>query len=108
MKYRVERIRLITREFAAMRGEPNAVGIPTKMSPSNKERAFFTDLEFDENKAVIDAAFADVARAFTDSMTVIVIPLSGLGTGRAQLSTKAPRTFDYLHQKLADLSLPES
>lgn len=132
MKYRIKKMGLITREFvranrdklflfgdnlerqglggqaAAMRGEPNAVGIPTKKSPSNKERAFFTDLEFDENKAAIDAAFAQLARAFTDSITVIVIPISGLGTGRAQLSTKAPRTFDYLHQRLADLSLPES
>lgn len=127
MKHRIERMRFIIRETvranrhklflfgdnlerrgyggqaAAMRGEPNAIGIPTKKSPSYKPGAFFTDLEFEQNKDVIDAAFAEVTRAVTDSIRAIVIPSKGLGTGRAQLNTKAPLTFAYIQQKLADL-----
>lgn len=127
MKYRVERMPFITREMvranrdklfifgdnlersgyggqaAAMRGEPNAIGIPTKKSPTNRAGAFFTDLEFEQNKAVIDAAFADVTNAIPDSIRVIVSPSCGLGTGRAQLNRRAPRTFAYLQQRLAEL-----
>ncbi len=131
MKYRIERKRFITHEYvranrdklflfgdnlerrgyggqaAAMRGEPNAIGIPTKKSPTYEARAFFTDREFDQNQAAIDAAFAEVKNAISDSTRVIVIPSDGFGTGRAQLSRRAPRTFAYLQQKLTDLSSPE-
>lgn len=128
MKYRIERMQFITREYvranrdklflfgdnllrrglggqaAAMRHEPNAIGIPTKKSPSYKEGAFFTDLEFDQNKAAIDAAFAEVEKATSDSIRMIVIPADGLGTGRAQLDRRAPRTFSYLQKCLTQLA----
>lgn len=65
MKHKIERMQFITREYvranrdklflfgdnlerrglggqaAAMRDEPNAIGIPTKKSPSYKNAAFF-------------------------------------------------------------------
>lgn len=128
MKYKVERIKFITREYvrenrdklflfgdnlerrglggqaAAMRGEPNAVGIPTKKSPSYRDDAFFSDDEFEQNKASIDSAFAEITNAVTDSIRVIVIPSDGLGTGRAQLDRKAPRTFAYLQKRMTDLA----
>lgn len=91
-------------QAAAMRGEPNAIGIPTKKSPSYSKGAFFTDDEFAENKAAIDLAFAEVITACLDSSRVIVIPSSGLGTGRAALDKRAPRTFAYLQGRLAELS----
>ncbi|MEP6849677.1 MAG: hypothetical protein ABI999_12540 [Acidobacteriota bacterium] len=91
-------------QAAAMRGEPNAIGIPTKKCPSYKGDAFFSDDEFEKNKTAIDAAFAEVSRAATDSIRAIVIPSAGLGTGRAQLAKRAPRTFAYLHQKLTELA----
>jgi hypothetical protein len=91
-------------QAAAMRGEPNAIGIPTKKSPSYRSDAFFSDDEFEKNKTAIDAAFAEVSRAATDSIRAIVIPSAGLGTGRAQLAKRAPRTFAYLHQKLTELA----
>lgn len=89
-----------------MRGEPNAVGIPTKKSPSFAKTAFFTDDEFDLNKCAIDETFARVETAIKDSNQIIVIPADGLGTGRAQLDNRAPRTFAYLQQKLAELDTP--
>lgn len=131
MTYRIERLQFITRktvranrdklflfgdnleqrglggQAAAMRGEPNAIGIPTKKSPSYRGDAFFSDDEFEQNKAAIDAAFAEVSRAATDSIRAIVIPSAGLGTGRAQLDKRAPRTFAYLQQKLNELASSE-
>ena len=124
MKHKVERMQYITREYvranrnklflfgdnlerrgfggqaAAMRGEPNAIGIPTKKSPSYRDDAFFSDDEFEQNKASIDAAFAEIMNAVTDSIRVIVIPSDGLGTGRAQLDRRAPRTFAYLQNRI--------
>ena len=131
MKYRIERMHFIKRDYVranrdklflfgdnlerkgyggqatAMRDEPNAIGIPTKKSPSYKNDAFFTDDEFEQNKAAIDAAFAEISRSLSDSSRVIVVPSPGLGTGRAQLRERAPRTFDYLQQRLAELASPE-
>lgn len=128
MKHKIERMRFNTREYvranrdklflfgdnleqrglggqaAAMRGEPNAIGIPTKKSPSYKDDAFFSDAEFEQNKAAIDAAFDTLMRAVTETIRSIVIPLDGLGTGRAQLDTRAPRTFAYLQKRLAELA----
>jgi hypothetical protein len=124
----VERMRLITRQYvrahpdkiflfgdnldrrgfggqaASMRGEPNAIGILTKKSPSYSDGAFFTDEEFETNKTAIDFAFAEVLEACSDRSRVIVIPSGGLGTGRAQLDRRAPRTFAYLQNRLAELS----
>lgn len=128
MKYKVERIKFITREYvrenrdklflfgdnlerrgfggqaAAMRGEPNAVGIPTKKSPSYRDDAFFSDEEFEQNKASIDAAFAEIMNTVTDSIRAIVISSDGLGTGRAQLDRRAPRTFAYLQKRMTELA----
>lgn len=118
MNSRIERMRFITRKYvranrdklfvfgdnlerrdfggqaAEMRGEPNALGIPTKKRPSYNSGAFFTDAEFEQNKAAIDAAFAKILASVSDSIRV-VIPSDGLGTGRAQLDRRAPRTFAY-------------
>jgi hypothetical protein len=129
MKYKIERVRLISRQYVranrdklflfgdnlegrgfggqarAMRGEPNAIGIPTKKSPSYEDGAFFTDEEFEQNKAAIDLAFAEIdQKATSDDIQVIVIPSNGLGTGRAQLKRRAPRTFAYLQSRLAELA----
>lgn len=131
MKYKVERMRFITRDFvranadkiflfgdnleqrgfggqaAAMRGEPNAIGIPTKKSPSYSDDAFFTDDEFEQNKASIDLAFSKLAIAVSDATRMIIVPANGLGTGRAELDKRAPKTFAYLEKRLADLESPE-
>lgn len=131
MKYRIERMQFIARECvranrdklflfgdnlerkgyggqaAAMRGEPNAIGIPTKKSPSYSAEAFFTDREFEQNKNAIDAAFAEITRFVSDSICVVVISSDGLGTGRAQLDRRAPRTLAYLQEKLDEFSSSE-
>ena len=88
-------------QAAAMRGEPNAIGIPTKKMPTHHTDAFFTDAEFEQNKAAIDSAFGQLAGL--GAGTEIVIPSAGLGTGLAKLPDLAPRTFEYLERRLAQL-----
>jgi hypothetical protein len=82
-----------------MRGEPNAIGVPTKRAPSMHESAFFSDDDFDANCTAIDAAFALIPA----DVTLIVIPSGGLGTGRAQLQQRAPRTWAHLQACLRRL-----
>jgi hypothetical protein len=85
-------------QAAEMRGEPNAVGIPTKKSPKMFSGSFFNDSEYAANCAAIDAAFSKIRRG-----AVVVVPEAGLGTGLAQLPERAPETFQYLRKKLAEL-----
>lgn len=79
-----------------MRGEPNAVGIPTKKRPSMKPGAFFTDAEYDDNVAAIDAAFDRIPA----DAGMIVLPRAGLGSGKALLARKAPGTHSYLQRQI--------
>ena len=132
MRYRVVQMKWITRSFvrehrdhiflfgdnlarrgfggqaAQMRAEPNAIGIPTKKLPSNTEEAFFTDAEFEQNKAAIDRAFESLSRMSSAVEQVVVMPADGLGTGRAQLESRAPLTFSYLQKCLRNLSTQET
>ena len=85
-----------------MRGEPNAVGIPTKASPNMSEKAFFTDADFEAAKPHIDAAFTrlyDHARHGGE----IVWPWDGIGTGLAQLEKRAPRIWQRIQNGKAIL-----
>lgn len=84
------------------RGEPNAVGIPTKWRASMDQGAFFRDEHFPKVKSAIDAAFlrlVDHLRAGG----VIVLPRDGIGTGLAQLPVFAPRIHDFIHRSAARL-----
>jgi hypothetical protein len=90
-------------QAAAMRGEENALGIPTKRSPAMTPASFFNDADFDSNKEAIDLAFARLARFAPQ--TTVVIPSAGLGTGLAQMANRAPQTFAYLNEKLAAITL---
>ena len=72
-----------------MRGEPNAVGLPTKRRPTWEPTAFLADADL---PAVTLAIHADVRR-LRDHLTqggTIVWPAAGIGTGRAQLARRAP------------------
>lgn len=77
------------------RGEPNGIGIPTKLYPGNKPEDFMSDLDFFSNAAQIDKAFDRLKK-----YSKIVIPKDGIGTGLAKLQEKAPQTFDYIQYRL--------
>lgn len=86
-----------------MRGEPNAIGIATKRTPSNNPGEFFSDDTFDENVAAIEK---DLIPAFDHvrSGGILIIPADGLGTGLSELPQRAPRTNAYLEEQLKHLA----
>lgn len=71
------------------RGEPNTIGIPTKRLPSAAAKAYLTDLDIEEWRHKAAPAFAAIEAALARGDTV-VFPEAGLGTGLAQLETRAP------------------
>lgn len=81
-----------------MRGEPNAIGIPTKKLPTMNGDAFFTDNELELNKSYILHAFSKIPKN-----RVVVIPTSGLGTGFAELDKRAPKTYAFLLECIENL-----
>lgn len=83
-----------------MRGEDNAVGIPTKWAPGTSPKDYFGDKDFDLIKNVIDAAIMDIINRKPE---VIVIPRMGIGTGLAKMDEKAPDIFRYLQEQLQRL-----
>jgi hypothetical protein len=73
-----------------MRGEPNAVGIITKRSPSMDSSAFLKDADIYEWYA----ANAESVLRLKKHTAMIVWPLHGIGTGLAKLKEHAPRIAD--------------
>ena len=77
------------------RGESNAIGIRTKKAPTYEERDFLTDAEYAVNVAHIFEDFAPVLEALRLGKTV-VWPADGIGTGIAQLPSRAPETLRFI------------
>jgi hypothetical protein len=83
-------------QAAEMRGEPNAVGIPTKWVPSNTENSFFCDGDFPAVRGLIEERL----QCLKDHLKTggdVVWPEDGIGTGLAQLMTRAPRVFTLIN-----------
>jgi hypothetical protein len=72
------------------RGEPNAIGIPTKRAPSMRKSAFFSDADYELWAETTKAAWNMLRDTVLDGKTA-VFPKAGLGTGLAQLAERAPR-----------------
>ncbi|MFD2261422.1 hypothetical protein ACFSM5_00885 [Lacibacterium aquatile] len=85
------------------RGEPNAVGIATKIEPRLKETSFWSDDDYDRCIAIVDADF-DPVFAHARNGGTIICPEAGLGTGLAQLSERAPRILAHLQKRLKELA----
>jgi hypothetical protein len=82
-----------------MRGEPNAIGIRVKKSPSTDDNAFYTDKEYHENVKRIMEDLENLAH-IANTKEAIVFPEDGIGTGMALLYRTAPQTFQYLSTAL--------
>ena len=85
-----------------MRGEPNAVGVPTKWRPDMRAGAFFSDDWADAVLNDVDYAF-DVLAAHLRAGHTVAIPADGLGTGLAELPTRAPRIHAYIEERIRQL-----
>lgn len=81
-----------------MRGEPNAIGIPTKVSP----RMYMSDDYIEKATEELDKAINRLAEHLKNGGKV-VFPADGIGTGLAKLQEKCPAFNKILSQKLAIL-----
>lgn len=78
------------------RGEPNAVGIPTKWGPHRNEGAYFTDSDLDRLPGLtITDVFSRLEWHLAKDRKV-VWPDKGIGSGLAQLPRRAPAIDDYI------------
>lgn len=86
---------------ASIRHCDNAIGIPTKRYPSMREDAFFTDDTFVDNARRIDTRIYAIEWMVDEhGFDEIVFAHGGLGTGMAKLPEKAPRTYQYLKDRV--------
>lgn len=85
-----------------MRGEPNALGLPTKHAPDNDDKSFFSDAVDHSNGVAwlsIIGTFNIIDVALKRECCV-VIPLDGLGTGLSELPTRAPKINRLITSKI--------
>ena len=75
---------------SVIRDEPNTLGVPTKISPS----VYMTDDFLQANKNDLLWAFSKLELKAYDYEKLFIIP--NMGTGRADLPNKAPRTYKAL------------
>ena len=87
-------------QAAEMRGEPNAVGIPTKWSPTMRPDAFLTDADM---LRWLRETAPEFVRLFTHQGK-IVWPRAGIGTGMARLQECAPAIHRVLEALRAELA----
>jgi len=93
-----------------MRGEPNALGVRTKEKPLFSEDAYWTDkgnysnrmTRTERNCELIWEDLLKVLYLLRENKTV-VFPKDGIGTGMAELETRAPRTYKYLQDRINEL-----
>jgi len=77
------------------RGEPNAVGIPTKWRPMMDDASFFCDEDLPKVKTRIQNEFRVLAHHLSSGGN-IVWPTDGIGTGLAQLESRAPAIHSFI------------
>lgn len=89
---------------AAIRDEPNAVGVPTKWAPRTDRSAYISDDDHDLQR-VKDAVTSAVQRLRAHAMAagVVVLPTRGIGTGLANLPACAPRFYAWLCEQLESI-----
>ena len=83
---------------AVIRDEPNAIGFRTKKAPRTSASAYYTDEEYQENVAKMQADLDEISRRSVDFEKVHFIP--GIGEGLAKLKEKAPRTYSWMKKNL--------
>jgi len=80
------------------RGEPNAVGLPTKWAPTNHASSFFYDAQFDKIKPIIDNVFKNLTTIKLRGTRIVFFP--NIGEGLAKLPYTAPKTLEYIKTKI--------
>jgi len=81
------------------RGEPNAVGIATKVKPARSEESYWSDGDYDRCIEIIESDF-ERAILHAKAGGIIICPSDGLGSGLSELPTRAPRLFQYIQSMI--------
>ena len=79
-------------QAAAMRGEPNAIGVATKWYPSLQSSAFFRDSQYNEIMTILAQDMLPIKELLEAGKTV-VWPEDGIGTGLSAVYRTAPRIW---------------
>ena len=87
-----------------MRGESNAFGIRVKKAPQNNPAVYYTDKDYEENIEKINKDFIALEK-YLEAGKLVVIPLDGIGTGLARLKELAPRTLQYVTDRINQLTI---
>jgi hypothetical protein len=91
-------------QAASMRGEPNSFGVPTKWAPDSQTSSYFKDEDWGLVEDAILFPFL-IALAWIRAGKTVVTPLDGLGTGLAELPTRAPKIFETIKIRLEILEV---
>jgi hypothetical protein len=85
---------------AIIRGIPNSFGIPTKWRPERVPSAYFTD-----ESDCWNCCSYDLTRLGTLLFqgANVYWPKDGIGTGLAELPTRAPNLFEYIEETKREL-----
>jgi hypothetical protein len=86
-----------------MRGERNAIGLPTKRRPGRDPEAYFTDADLSEVQAAAAPALQHLT-AHINAGGTVVLPAAGIGTGLADLPRRAPALSVWYDEVLLGLS----
>lgn len=79
-------------QAAEMRGEPNAVGVRTKKSPTE----FWSDETYGDNVKMINDDLKPIWKKIFHEDAVVIFPYDGIGTGLSELPRRAPLTYQYV------------
>lgn len=91
-----------TQTQAVIRGLPNAIGIDTKHNRGWDVTSFLSDADFDSMQEHYNNQFKLIEDKLKEGHNVI-IPRAGIGTGKAQLPSKAPRIFEDINNRISNL-----
>ena len=80
----------------------NVVYVPTKYMDGEAGAAFFSDRDYEHIIPTWELYFARLSQNLRAGKTM-VMPQGGIGTGRSQLKTRAPRLFHMLQHKITIL-----
>jgi hypothetical protein len=86
-----------------MRGHPNSFGVPTKWAPDTQKASYFKDEDFEFVEDAIRFPLT-IAYAFMMIGKTVVVPTDGLGTGLAELPTRAPKIFAFIENRITMLA----
>jgi hypothetical protein len=87
---------------AVIRGLPNAVGVATKWRPSKDEDAYFYDSQYHDVIPRVERDLNVVERLLQNDR-LVYLPIQMIGSGLAELPSRAPRIFSYVDSFLKRL-----